>query len=118
MSEKLKRERTESILVELIPEALSSLNDTRLHGLSVIKVVCAKGRDNCKVYLDPSFIYDDEKGLLLGQLRKAGRSIEGYCATEQGWFRSPKLTFNFDKSLQHELKMSKLFSQVEKELKS
>jgi len=32
----IKLKRTESVLIELIPEALSQLNDARLHELSII----------------------------------------------------------------------------------
>ena len=57
----IKIKRTESLLMELIPEAFSSLNDARLHDLSVLAVKCSKGRSDAKIYLDPSFYEDDEK---------------------------------------------------------
>lgn len=114
--EKIKRERTESILREIIPEAISSLADERLHGLGVVNVVCAKGRSDAKVYLDPAFIEDSEKNLIVKQLSKASRVIEGYCANEQGWFRTPALSFSFDETLEQETKMDQLFKKIEKEL--
>ena len=69
--EKIKRERTESILKEVIPEAISSLSDERLHGLGVVNVICSKGRSDAKVYLDPTFVYEDERSLIIKQLTKA-----------------------------------------------
>jgi ribosome-binding factor A len=114
--EKIKRERTESILREIIPEAIASLSDERLHGIGVVNVVCSKGRSDAKVYLDPAFIYDDEKEPIVRQLTKAGKVIEGYCANEQGWFKTPRLSFAFDDTLQHETKMDQLFKKIEKEL--
>jgi ribosome-binding factor A len=114
--EKIKRERTESILKEIIPEAISSLSDERLHGLGVVNVVCSKGRSDAKVYLDPAFVDEDEKSLIVRQLSKASRVIENYCANEQGWFRTPALSFGFDDTLQHETRMDELFKKVEKEL--
>jgi len=116
--EKIKRERTESILKEIIPEAMSSLADERLHGIGVIDVKCSKGRSDAKVYLDPSFIYDDEKDAIVQQLTKARKVIERYCATEQGWFRTPKLSFTFDDTLEYETKMEQLFKKIEKDLNS
>jgi ribosome-binding factor A len=113
---KIKLERTEATLKELIPEALATLNDERIRGMAVVDVVCSKGRDNCKVYLDRAFIEESEIGEILSQLRKAKGVIEGYCATEQGWYRSPKLSFHFDELLQQENRMDKLFKIVEKEL--
>jgi len=35
--------RTQSLLMELIPEALGSLNDKRLHELDVIDIKCSRG---------------------------------------------------------------------------
>lgn len=114
--EKIKRERTESILKEIIPEAISSLADQRLHGIGVVNVTCSKGRSDAKVYLDPSFIYDDEREAIVRQLTKARKVIENHCATEQGWFRTPKLSFTFDDTLEHETKMDQLFKKIEKDL--
>ena len=40
----IKRMRTESVLKELIPEALATLEDSILKGLCVTDVECKKGR--------------------------------------------------------------------------
>jgi len=60
--EEIKRKRTESRLVELIPEALSTMNDNRINGLSVTEVVCSRGRYDAKVYLDKSYLDEKEQG--------------------------------------------------------
>ena len=57
----IKVKRTESILKELIPEALSELSDARLHEVDVVDVQCSRGRSDAKVYLDPQFYNDDER---------------------------------------------------------
>lgn len=57
----VKLKRTESILLELIPEALGALNDKRLHELNVIEVKCSRGKSDAKVYLDPASFSDEEK---------------------------------------------------------
>ena len=111
----IKLKRTESILKELIPEALHELNDARLHQLDVIDVKCSKGRSDAKVYLDPQFYSDDERRFFLKQLSKARPVIEEYCLQDQGWFRSPKLAFEFDEQIEKSKKIEDLFAIIEKE---
>ena len=109
---KIKQKKTESILKEIIPEALASLDDERLQGLVVTKVVCSRGRSDAKVYFDPAFIFNDERVPMIRLLMKARILIEKHCANEQGWFRTPKLSFYFDDDLAHENKMTALFKQI------
>jgi ribosome-binding factor A len=111
----IKRKRTESLLVELIPEALAQLNDNRLHEIDVIEVVCSKGRSDCKVYLDPSVFTEAEQNVFLTQLSKARPLIETYIQQEQGWYRSPKLTFAFDDQLEKSQNIEALFDKIAKE---
>jgi len=109
---KIKQQKTESILKEIIPEALASLSDGRLHGLAVVNVVCSRGRSDAKIYLDPAFILKEEKEPIIRLLQKARIVIEKHCANEQGWFRTPKLSFTFDDTLSHENKMTELFKKI------
>ena len=113
----IKLKRTESILKELIPEALSTLNDNRLHEVSVVEVKVSKGRSDAKVYLDPDYYDEKEQAALLKQLKKARPIIEDYCMKDQGWFRSPKLAFEFDEHFQKTQRIEELFKQIEKEVK-
>ena len=113
----IKLKRTESILKELIPEALSTLNDNRLHEITVLEVKCSKGRSDAKVYLDPDYYDEKEQGTLLKQLKKARPIIEDYCMKDQGWFRCPKLAFEFDEHFQKTQRIEELFKQIEKEVK-
>ena len=57
----IKVKRTESILVELIPEALGQLNDNRLHDLEIVGVKCSRGRSDAKVYINPNSYSDKDK---------------------------------------------------------
>jgi len=57
----IKLKRTESILSELIPEALGSMNDKRLHELDVVDVKCSRGKSDAKVYINPDEFSEDEK---------------------------------------------------------
>lgn len=111
----IKVKRTESILQELIPEALSSLNDARMHELDVIEVKCSRGRSDAKVYVDPSMFNDEEKAFYVKQLKKVAPIIEDYCMKDQGWFKSPKLTFVFDDQLEKSQSIEDLFKRIEKE---
>jgi len=108
----IKLKRTDSILAELIPEALSGLNDNRLHELDVVEVRCSRGRDDAKVYIDPSFFTDEDKRVYLKQLNKARPIIEDYCKKDQGWFRCPKLVFEFDEHLKQAQHIDELFKKI------
>lgn len=113
--EQIKVKRTESLLKELIPEAISTLSDARLHELDVTDVKCARGRSDAKVYLDPHYFNEEERRFFLKQLAKARPVIEEYCLQEQGWFRCPKLAFEFDDQLEKSQKIEALFAQIAKE---
>ncbi|MCK4875277.1 MAG: 30S ribosome-binding factor RbfA [Sulfurimonas sp.] len=111
----IKLKRTESVLLELIPEALGSLNDKRLHEINVIEVKCSRGKSDAKVYLDPASLSDQEKRDYLKLLRKARPIIETFCLKDQGWFRSPKLAFEFDELLKKSQNIEELFKKIAKD---
>jgi len=108
----IKLKRTESILKELIPEALSGLNDARLREIDVIDVACSRGRSDAKVYLDPHTYSDEERRIFLKQLSKARPIIEEHCSRDQGWFRCPKFTFVFDEQMQKSKNIEDLFAKI------
>ena len=110
--EEIKRHRTESILKEIIPEALGSLNDERINGLCVTDVVCSKGRSDAKVYLEKSFLTPKEQGEALRQLRTVSGYIQNHCKQSEGWFKAPRFVFNFDEQPEHQTKMEDLFKQI------
>ncbi len=114
----IKVKRTESILQELIPEALSSLNDSRMHVLDILDVKCSRGRSDAKVYLDCTNLLEDEQLFYIKQLKKVAPIIEDYCMKDQGWFKSPTLTFILDDQIQKAQKIDELFKRIEKERKN
>ncbi len=116
-AEEIKRHRTESILRELIPEALSQLADERLRGLTVTEVVCSRGRNDADVYLDPTGVEEADQKVILKQLKKVTKGLEAYCLKAEGWFKSPKFHFKFDRELERVKRMEELFSIIEKEIK-
>ena len=111
----IKLKRTESILLELIPEALGSLNDKRLHEIDVIDIKCSRGRSDAKVYLDPASLSEKEKQEYLKLLRKARPIVETFCMKDQGWFRCPKLAFEFDEQLKKSQNIEELFKKIAKD---
>jgi ribosome-binding factor A len=111
----IKLKRTESVLGELIPEALGSMNDKRLHELDVIEVKCSRGKSDAKVYIDPSEFSEKEKRDYLKLLNKARPIIETYCLKDQGWFRCPKFTFEFDEHLKKAQNIEDLFKKIAKD---
>ena len=112
--EEIKRKRTESRLVELIPEALSTMNDNRINGLSVTEVVCSRGRYDAKVYLDKSYLNEREQGEALKQLRTISGYLSTYIRDSEGWFKSPRFTFEFDEQLERITKIENLFKEIGK----
>lgn len=113
----IKTKRTESILKELIPEAISQLSDGRLREIDVVDVQCSRGRSDAKIYLDPSYYTPEEHKVLLKLLEKARPIIEEYCMKDQGWFRSPRMTFIFDDTLERSQNIEALFAKIAKERK-
>jgi len=110
--EEIKRHRVESVLKEIIPEALGSLDDERINGLTVTDVVCSKGRSDAKVYLDTSFLNEKEQNEALRQLRTVAGYIQNHCKQSEGWFKAPRFTFEFDHQLEKVSRMEDLFKQI------
>ena len=114
----IKLKRTESVLLELIPQALGAMNDKRLHELNVIEVKCSRGKSDAKVYINPTDFTNQEKRDYLKLLNKARPIVETYCLKDQGWFRCPKFTFEFDEQLQKSKNIEELFKKIAKKTKS
>jgi len=114
-NEQIKRKRVESVLKEILPEALSSLEDSRINSLLVTEVVCSRGRSNAKVYLDKAFMDEKEQNESLKQLRKVGSYLQNHCKQSEGWFKAPIFTFEFDDQLEHQKRIDELFKKISKE---
>jgi ribosome-binding factor A len=116
MDKSIKLKRTESILRELIPEALATLSDPVINNLQVLDVVCSRGKYDAEVFLDPSFCDEDEQKEAIKHIKKASPYIENYCKQAEGWYRSPKMRFYFDHSLEKQNRLDDLFAKISKEL--
>ena len=110
--EEIKRKRTESVLKEIIPEALATLDDSRINALQVTDVVCSRGRSDAKVYLDKSVLSEAQQREALRQLRLVAGYIQNHCKQSEGWFKAPRFTFEFDEQLEKQTRMEELFKQI------
>ena len=114
----IKLLRTQSVLKELIPQALSTLDDELLHGLCVTDVECKRGRYDAFVYLDKMMLDEREQVYILSHLKRVSPVIQNFILETEGWFRAPRLHFKFDDILERQNAMDKLFAKVEMELKT
>ncbi len=112
MGKSIKVQRKESVLKEVIPEALSQMNDNRINSLSVVDVVCSRDGSDAKVYLEKSYLNKDEQKQSLKQLKQVKGYIQSYCLKATGWFKVPNFSFTFDSLLEHENKMEELFEKI------
>ena len=108
----IKIKRTESVLLELIPQALGQMNDKRLHALDIIEVSCSRGKSDAKVYINPHDLTEQEKRDYLKLLRNARPIVETHCLKDQGWYRCPKFTFEFDEQIAKSKNIDDLFSKI------
>lgn len=114
----IKRLRTQSVLKELIPEALSSLEDVNLNSLCITEVECKKGRYDAFVYIDKMALDEKEQKEILLKLNKISKYLQNFCCEAEGWYRCPNFHFKFDDRLEYQNHMDELFLKVEKELKN
>ncbi len=112
----IKRKRTESVLKELIPEALGTLDDHRINTLIVTEVACSRGRYDARVFLDPGELSEEEQEEALARLRKVAGYLKTYVKESEGWFKAPNFTFEFDNELERISRIDELFKKIEKEI--
>jgi len=105
-------QRTESLLAELIPEALSSLNDNRISSLTITEVDCKNGKYDAKVYFDASDYDKIELKEIRQSLRKANGIIKSYILGATSWYKCPDFTFLVDDMMDKRARMEDLFSQI------
>ena len=110
---KIKQKKTESLLKELVAEAIGSLSDENLNNLTVTDISCSRGKYDATVYLDKSDYSQKEQNHILKLLRKAKGFIKNQCLLNSGWYKCPNFTFQFDKDLERINRIDELFSQIE-----
>ncbi|NQY94859.1 MAG: 30S ribosome-binding factor RbfA [Campylobacteraceae bacterium] len=110
-------QKTESLLMELIPEALSSLNDSRINALAVTAVNCKKGKYDAIVYFDGTDFTKKEIQERISLLNKASGRIKSFCLASTGWYKCPDFKFVSDKSIEKSRNIESLFAQISKSKK-
>ncbi|MRJ02833.1 MAG: 30S ribosome-binding factor RbfA [Epsilonproteobacteria bacterium] len=111
----LKEKRAASLLRELISEALGTLNDELLQGLTVTDVDVKRGLYDAVVYIDESIYTEEEKREILRHLKRAAPVLQGYCLEASGWFKCPKFHFKFDDRLKKQQEIEELFAKIREE---
>jgi len=111
-------QRTQSLLMELIPEALSSLNDNRITSLTITDVDCKNGKYDANVYYDGSDYSKDELKEIRSCLRKANGRLKSYILNATSWYKCPDFTFLVDDMMDKRARMEDLFAQISTNPKS
>lgn len=107
-------QRTESLLAELIPEALSSLEDIQINSLPITDVNCKNGKYDATVYFDGSDYDKEEIKQIKTKLHKANGRIKAHVLAATNWYKCPNFVFEVDDTLENSKKLEKLFSQISK----
>jgi ribosome-binding factor A len=107
-------QRTESLLMELIPEALATLADSRINSLPITAINCKNGKYDAIVYFDGSDYNTKEVNEIISLLIKANGRIKSHILASTGWYKCPNFKFVNDTSLENSLNIEALFAQIKK----
>jgi len=108
-------QRTQSLLKELIPEALAELSDSRINSLTINDVDCKNGKYDARVYFDASDLDKAELKEVNALLRKASSRIKSYCLNATGWYKCPDFKFLKDDTQEKSARIEDLFAQIKKD---
>lgn len=107
-------QRTESLLMELIPEALSTLADARINSLAITHVNCKNGKYDALVYFDGSDFDKKEIPQIVSLLNKANGRLKSHVLASTGWYKCPDFKFLKDTALEQSRNIESLFAQINK----
>ena len=107
-------QRTQPLLLELIPEALSNLMDNRINSLPITAINCKNGKYDAIVYFDGSDFDKNEIKELIALLNKANGRLKTHILASTGWYKCPNFTFLNDTSLEKSKHIESLFTQIRK----
>lgn len=111
----IRRQKLESMLQEVLSEALSQLNNTHINALSITGVKCSRGKQSAEVYIEGTDIAEENRGEILSQLKKAQGILREYVLNSTQWFRCPALSFKFDDTLQSVNNLDSIFAKIAQE---
>ena len=103
--------------MELIPEALSALGDSRINSLAITAVNCRKGKYDAVVYFDASDLEKKEIPQIISLLNKANGRVKSFCLASTGWYKCPDFKFLADDMLEQSKNIESLFAQINKSKK-
>lgn len=103
--------------MELLPEALATLNDSRINTLAITGVNCKNGKYDATVYFDGSDYNNAELKEINQLLIKANGRIKSYILTSTGWYKCPNFKFVNDDSLEESKNIEALFAKIAREKK-
>ena len=104
--------------MELVPEALSTLSDSRINSLPITGVNCKNGKYDAIVYFDGSDFALKEIPGVVSALTKANGRIKSYVLASTGWYKCPTFKFINDTSLESSKNIEDLFRQIQKKSES
>lgn len=111
-------QRTESLLMELIPQVLSQLDDERINSLAITGVDCKNGKYDATVYFDASDYDKEEVKAIIQALTRANGRIKSDVLSSTGWYKCPNFKFEADTTLEKSKHIEELFAQIRKTKKS
>lgn len=111
----IKLQKTQSLLQELLSEALTGLDDKRINNLVITEVVCSKGKYNADVFVLFDTQDKKEQEELLRILSRAEGILREYVLSSSGWFRCPKFCFKADESLNRAERLDQIFKKISKD---
>ncbi len=85
------------------------------YSLNVIELYALGARYDAQVFLDKSFLTQDEQKEALKQLKVVSRYLSNYIKNSEGWFKAPKFSFEFDDQLEKVSHIEELFKKISKE---
>ncbi len=112
MSKNIKIQKTQSLLLELLREALVGLSDERINHLNITEVTCSKGKYHADVFILFDTQDKEEQRVLLKLLQKAQGILREHVLSASGWFKCPKFCFKADERLDHSNRLDKIFEQI------
>lgn len=116
MNKSVKLAKVESLLKEVLPEALASLDDEELVSLTVLDIKCSKGKYDAKVYLDTGLLTQKEQNEIIKRLKKASGVLKAYVLNATSWYRCPDFNFTFDDEVEKVMHLEELFKKIKKDL--
>lgn len=108
----IKNLKNQSLLREVLQEAICSLEDNRINTLSITGIKCSNGKYFARVLLDSTFIDESKRNNILKLLKKADNIIRKYVQSTLSWYRIPNFVYEFDLELEGINKLDSIFKKI------